>query len=240
MFRLERSGGIARVVIDRAAKRNAVGLRDWAGLAETVAAIGEGDRVVAIVSAHPGMFCAGADIADMTALADDMAARARFREEMGAALDAIRALPVPAVAVVDGGCFGAGVALALACDIRVASPRARFAVPPARLGIAYPQPDIDALVRTVGRAQSARLLFGAETIDAHEARRIGLIETIEEDGGDAFLARIAAAAPSSLRALKAGLNRRPGGDARFEGSFGSADFAEGLAAFAARRDPVFA
>ena len=71
------------------------------------------------------------------------------------------------------------VALAIACDFRIAAPEARFAITPAKLGLAYPQEDVHRLVRLVGAGQAARLLFTAGMIDAMEARRIGLVEMVE-------------------------------------------------------------
>jgi enoyl-CoA hydratase/carnithine racemase len=95
---------------------------------------------------------------------------------MRGALDRLRSLPFPTVAVVEGPCYGAGVALALACDLRVAGPRSRFAITPARFGISYPQPDVARLVALIGPGRAARLLFGAGSIDGAEAARIGLVE----------------------------------------------------------------
>ena len=96
---------------------------------------------------------------------------------MRAALDALRDLPIPTIASIEGPCYGAGVALAMACDLRIAGRGARFAITPAKIGISYPQEDVHRLVALVGPGQAARLLFTAETIDGAEAERIGLVES---------------------------------------------------------------
>lgn len=243
MFRLEIDRCVARVIIDRGGKRNAIPIDHWSQLDKCFAeADGSGARLVVITSADPESFCAGADLSEMPALAHDVKRRTRFRGAMGAALDRIRRANKPTLAVIEGGCFGAGVSLANACDLRVAGPRAQFAITPARFGISYPQPDLDALIRLVGPGQAARLVYGAETIDAMEARRIGLIEVVDASDrvGEDLIARIAGNAPYSLCALKATMAGRWGADERFDRAFGSKDFSEGWDAFKSRRTPDFA
>jgi enoyl-CoA hydratase len=152
-------------------------------------------------------------------------------------IGAVAASSVPVVAGIEGGCFGAGVALALACDIRVAGVRATFGVPPARFGISYPLADVARLVARVGQGQASRLLLSAETIDAAEAARIGLVELLAEDGGEAIARAIAANVPESVALLRqkiAGMDRAAG-DAAFEASFGSAAFAAVAAGIKAKR-----
>ena len=139
-----------------------------------------------VVTGAGDAFCAGADLGDFAAMRGDEAAVARFREDMRAALDALRALAIPTIAVIEGPCYGAGVALAMACDIRMARLGARFAITPAKIGIAFPQEDVHRLVALVGPGQAARLLFTAETIDGDEAKRIGLVDYYchSRSGGD--------------------------------------------------------
>lgn len=250
MFELSLDGPIARLTLMRPQVRNAVRVADWRVLAALVKQAAEmGARVIVVQSGADGIFCAGADLAEMAALHADPAARAPFRNAMRAALDALRTSPIPAIAAIDGGCFGAGVALAMACDIRVAGPRAVFAVPPARLGIGYPLEDIARLRALVGDGQAARMLLGAGTIDRDEAARIGLVEIATDRlaaAVDALAAAIAANAPASLALLKSGLALAASGlcsdegHARaFDAAFGGADFAEGIDAFRARRSPKF-
>lgn len=243
MFRLENDGPVARVVLDRGGKRNAIPIAQWAVLERTVMEAAAGDsRLVVITSSDPESFCAGADLAELTELTQDVKKRQVFRGAMNSALTRIRQVNKPTLAVIEGGCFGAGVSLAMACDMRVAGPNAQFAITPARFGISYPQPDLEALIKLVGAGQAARLVYSAEHIDAEEALRIGLVETICRGAqvGEEMIARIAGNAPYSLSALKATIAGRWGVDRRFDDAFASPDFAEGAQAFKSRRKPSFA
>lgn len=235
MIALSLDDGVATVTLDRAAARNALPTAAWQMLAQVVAGVPDTARAVVIASRVPGIFSAGADLADLARLVDDVPARAAFRRAMADAMEAIRARPMPVVAWVDGGCFGAGVALALACDLIVASPAARFAIPPARLGIGYPSPDVARLAARVGEGQAARLLFTAAPVDAAEALRIGLADMIA-DGADT--ARVIAQNDvGALHLLKRMLRdaSAPGLDSAFEASFSSPAFAAGVASY--RRTP---
>jgi enoyl-CoA hydratase/carnithine racemase len=178
MFRLDHEGDVARLTLDRPQARNAIPASGWA---EFAALLDKVDARLLVVRGAGGAFCAGADLGDFTMLRDDAAARLRFREDMRAALEALRKLTMPTVAYVEGACYGAGVALAIACDLRVAGADARFAVTPARIGLSYPQEDVYRLVTLIGPGQAARLLFTAAAVGADEALRIGLAELAELD-----------------------------------------------------------
>jgi enoyl-CoA hydratase/carnithine racemase len=228
MFRLEIDRCVARLILDRGGKRNAIPIESWAKLEKAVGEASASDvRLIVVSSADPESFCAGADLAEMPTLVDNVKLRRANK---------------PTLAVVRGGCFGAGVSLANACDIRVAAPNAQFAITPARFGISYPQPDLEALIKLVGPGQAARLVYTSETIDAAEALRIGLVETIDEAEacGETTIARIAGNAPYSLCALKATIAGRWGVDERFDQAFASKDFSEGWDAFKTGRKPDFA
>jgi len=242
MFRLEIEGPVARVVIDRGGKRNAVPIASWGALERTVNDAASTDcRLIVITSADPVSFCAGADLSELPELIEDVKKRHIFRGAMTSALSRIRAVSKPTLALVEGGCFGAGVSLAMACDMRIAGPQSTYAITPARFGISYPQPDLARLAELVGPGQAARMLYGAETIDAAEAYRIGLVELIchRAQIGSDMIERIAGNAPYSLCALKATLAGRFGVDKRFDDAFASPDFAEGWQAFQSGRKPSF-
>jgi enoyl-CoA hydratase/carnithine racemase len=243
------TGPVATITLDAPATRNALPMAGWQALAATLATVAAArPRVVLVRATGAGMFCSGSDLREIAALADDAAARAPFRLAMRAALDALAALPMPVIAAIDGDCFGAGVALALAADMRVAGSRAVFAITPAKLGIMYPQADIARLVALIGPGQAARLLYGATRVDAAEAARIGLVEVVADDAHASALAMaeaMAALSPASLGALKRAVVAVPQGadaalDADFDSAFAGADFREGLAAFRERRPPRFA
>jgi enoyl-CoA hydratase/carnithine racemase len=244
MFDLDLADGVARLTLDRPEARNAIPLAGWRALADRAGqAVAEGARLL-VVTGRGAAFCAGADLSGFATLQQEPAARTRFREDMEAAFERLAQLPIPTVALIGGACFGAGVALAMACDLRVAAAGARFGITPAKLGISYPQPDIARLVRLVGPGQAARLLFTGGTIDAAEAARIGLVEIVSEDP-DASAAALAdsllANSAASLAALKRGIALAAAGTVRdaaqdrsFEALFGGEDLATRLAAFRTR------
>ncbi|PZO80710.1 MAG: enoyl-CoA hydratase [Sphingomonas hengshuiensis] len=236
-------GDIATLWLARGSARNALPTGGWRALADRVAALAASDaRAVILASREAGVFSAGADIAEFADLQRDPARRAGFREQLSAAIEGVAVLPMPVIAAIDGGCFGAGVALMLACDIAIAGDGARFAVPPARLGILYPPADVARLVAAVGRGHAARLLYGGDAVDADAALAIGLVQQRSGDPlaqARALAQRIAANAPRAVRGLKQAIDRVPHGEERFDAAFGGAELAEGLAAFRERRPPVF-
>jgi enoyl-CoA hydratase/carnithine racemase len=229
MFLLTHEREIARLTLDRQAARNAIPAAGWGELADRIGEIERSDARLLILSGEGGAFCAGADLADFPAMREDEPARFRFREAMRQALDRLRGLPIPAIAWIDGDCYGAGVALAMACDLRIASERARFAITPARIGISYPQEDVYRLVELVGGGQAARLLFTAHSIDGGEAARIGLVEfNAPEDGLEAIVGAIAGNDRASLATLKRSIRLAAEGkridaeqDRRFDALIGS-------------------
>jgi enoyl-CoA hydratase/carnithine racemase len=243
MITLGRDGHVATITLNRPAARNALPIAGWHRLAEAAAGIAASDaRVVILRSDVPVIFSAGADIAEFGTFTGDMPTR--FREAMRAGIEAVAALPMPVIAVIDGGCFGAAIALVLACDLRVAGDGASFASTPAKLGIGYPREDVARLVAQIGKGNAARMLFTGEIVDAGDALAMGLVELRWEEPeplARAFADRIAANAPGAMRLLKRTLAEPgdPGLDARFDACFAGPEFAEGRAAFAERRRPVF-
>ena len=239
MFDLAFEDGVATLTLNRPEARNAIPAAGWLKLAEAARQANEA-RLLAVRGAGPA-FCAGADLADFPAMREGAAARSGFREEMRAGIAALAHLPIPTVAVIDGACYGAGVAVAMACDIRLAGPNASFAITPAKFGISYPQEDVHRLVALVGGGQAARLLLGAGAIDGAEAARIGLVESfcptdLEKQVAD-LVAAIAANHPASLRSLKQAIALAARGitsdaeqDELFDDLLGSEDFAARLAA----------
>lgn len=240
MIHLTRNGHVATIALARPEARNALPITGWQALADAIHEIGD-VRAIILRSDVPGVFSAGADIREFEQLHADPALRARFREAMRAGIEAVATLPVPVIAAVDGGCFGAAVALALAADIRIAGAAAEFAVTPARLGLGYPREDVARLEAQLGRGRASLLLFTGDRLDADAAGRAGLAEIVTHDAGEAartMAAGIARNAPGAVRLLK----RTLGGertDRQFEDAFGGAEFAEGLAAFRERRKPVW-
>ncbi len=251
-LKLHIADGIARLQIDRAAKRNAFDQAMWEafpGLVE--AAMADASvRLLIVEAAQGGAFCAGADIGEFATGATDPDWRARNQAAIRATQITLARAPKPTLAAVDGDCIGGGCGIALACDVRIASPRARFGITPAKLGLVYPLHDTKLLVDLVGPAQAKWLLYTGALVDAAEAARIGIVQQVADDlaaAVAAFAATITAASPASQRATKAIVRRILDGasdddatsSAGFDAAFTSADFQEGVAAFMAKRKPVF-
>jgi enoyl-CoA hydratase/carnithine racemase len=245
MFELTFDGGLARLRLNRPEARNAIPAQGWWQLAKCCEeAMAAGARLL-VVGGTVEAFCAGADLADFPAFTSDPAATTAFRRAMREGLDTLRHLPVATLAAIEGPCYGAGVALALACDIRVAGEGARFAITPAKFGISYPQEDVARLVGLVGSGQASRLLLGAGSIDSGEAARIGLVELAAANVDESVVAlaeAILANSGESIVALKRAIRLAGEGasgdeeqDRRFDALFGSDDFRERLAALRPRR-----
>jgi enoyl-CoA hydratase/carnithine racemase len=201
MFRLSHEGNVARLTIDRPEARNAIPAARWRWLAAAAGEVAQSDARLLVLTGTGGAFCAGADVKDFAGMLADEAARIAFRTDMRAALDALSGLAIPTIAAIDGPCFGAGVALALSCDLRIATAAARFAITPAKMGISFPQEDVHRLVSLIGIGNAARLLITAAPIDGVEAARMGLVELCGE-GTDELVAAILNNDKDALFALK--------------------------------------
>lgn len=243
MFEIDSVGPVARIGFARGQARNAIPIDQWSAFRDALAHVAASDaRVLILRSTTKDIFCAGADIGDLSGLQERPAERTRLRETMGEAIETLAALPLATIAAIDGGCYGAGVAIAIACDIRIAGPNAAFGITPAKIGILYPATDIARLQALIGKGQAARLLYSAMTIDGAEALAMGLVEATSRDAEASAMVlaeQIAANAPSSVAGLKRILGGAADADAMFDNAFGGADFSEGAAAFRERRKPEF-
>lgn len=245
-LRLVRDGALARLLIDRPAKRNAFTTAMWRDLARLLDEAAD-CCVLVVASSTPSIFCAGADLAEFAAMADDGTRFAANRDAMVAALDRLAGFPHPTLAVIGGPCAGAGLALAAACDLRIAGSGAVFTLPPARLGLLYPLADLARLAALIGPAQLKRLVFTAAGCDAGTARAISLVEELVPTGELAArandLARaIAGNAPGALAALKAmidGRMTREEAAKAFLAARTGTEFVEGISAWNERRPPRF-
>ena len=241
-------GPIARLAIQRPDKRNAFNQAMWDALPALVeqAVADPAVRLIILQSGCDGVFCAGADIGELLANKDDAAWRAANQAAINRAQHVLARAAKPVIAFIDGDCVGGGCGLALACDIRIATPRARFGITPAKLGLVYPLHDTKLLVDLVGPGQAKRMLFTGALLDADEALRIGLVDVIA-DGPNDMADAIAAASPHSCREIKGFVRRILDGqvddDAAtlrlFADAFTGADFVEGTTAFVEKRPPNF-
>jgi enoyl-CoA hydratase len=244
---------VAVLTLNRPGRLNAIGGEILAALAEAVAAAAADERVRALVIAGAGRaFCAGADLTEIEALPGARAFRA-FIAGMTEVFQVIADCPKPSVAALHGVAFGGGLELALACDLRVADPGCRLGVPEMKLGVLPGAGGTQRLPRLVPVGIAKQMILTGEPLTAQRACAVGLVNELA-DPGEALTAavdlarRLAAGAPLALAAGKRLIDRGAGLDLAaaisYEGEsvsmlFSTADRAEGLAAFRARRPPAF-
>lgn len=259
MIELTTEGCVASLHIRRAEKKNAITEAMWRQLQtcceQLSAACTSNDKDaprVLLLQGEPGAFCAGADIEELSRTLRDAAAMAANSAVVAQAQMALENLPLPTLAVIDGPCFGGGFGLAAACDFRIASTRASFAITPAKLGLLYSLEDTRRVLRLVGDARTRRLLLQSERLDAVTALAWGVVDSLHESEvlGAAALQRaqdLAQASRTALAGIKATLACLSNPSARheanvreaFAAAFQGADFAEGANAFLQRRAPKF-
>ena len=254
LIRGEADGGIGWLTIDNVARRNALSMGMYESIPGVVALLANdpGVRVIVLRGAGSQAFSAGSNVSEFAELrhAGNWEAYAADEHEAHAA---ILNAPMPVVAAIRGDCRGGGLALALCADIRVAADDAMFAIPPGKLGAGYPVDGLEVLARTIGVGRAKHLVLSAETIDAHRAEAIGLInEVVPETDFDSriydLVGTMANLAPLPLRAAKMALSdmerhpndRDPDRSQRFvRACYESDDYAEGVAAFSEKRAPRF-
>jgi enoyl-CoA hydratase/carnithine racemase len=253
--RAEIKGPVGYLIIDRPERKNALSFEMWKEVARIVGEFGANKalRVVVLRGAGDLPFCSGADISEFeTVRANAEGARA-YEEANVVAFDAIAACPLPTIAMIRSFCMGGGMGLAAACDLRIASESAEFAIPPGKLGLAYPPSAIRYIVAAIGASNAKDLLFTARRVKALEAEKLGLINKLTtedelESEVEKLAGTIAKNAPLSLKAGKLAINHASGYE--FAGGekavkeaadrcFDSADYREGRSAFLGKRKAQF-
>lgn len=252
---VDRDGPVARITFNNPARRNAMTFAMWRDLAACLEELAQdqGLRVVILTGAGDRAFVSGADISEFEEKRGSADAISVYNAAVARAGAAIEALPVPIIAAIRGACIGGGMGIALRCDLRLCSTDARFGIPAARLGLGYDLRDLAIVAAAIGAQCAADMLYSARYFDAEEAKTSGLVLRVLDPDAlfpavEELAKSIAANAPLTIRAAKAGLRalrRAPTAEAEREvnslvaSCFASADYAEGRAAFAARRAPVF-
>jgi 2-(1,2-epoxy-1,2-dihydrophenyl)acetyl-CoA isomerase len=253
--RYETAERIATITIDRPEVRNALGPDEWKALSAhvDVAAADNAVRVLVITGAGE-TFSAGGDLTTMPErLAEPRDVRKANLVVLAQIVPKLRELAKPVIAMIDGACVGAGLSLALACDLRIASSRAKLGAAFHRVGLTGDFGLLWLLPRIVGPTQAMDLLMRAETIDAARAETIGLVTRVVDaarlvDETYDYARRLADGPPVAQGFTKRGLHRA------LESELGAMidweadaqatcshtnDAHEGVRAFAERRKPVF-
>ncbi len=212
-IRYEVTDGVALVMLNRPEARNALDLAMRAELGEVVARVRDDDAVRAVVIAGAGgSFCSGGDL---KSLSEEKRPTERNRDRVRRLhfwFDHLVNLEKPVVAAVDGPAFGAGFALALACDFVLATPRARFCAVFGRIGLV---PDLGALYllpRIVGLQRAKDIVFTARVIEAKEAQELGIVYSLHSSdellaAALAFAGRFRHASTTAIGMAKLALNQ---------------------------------
>jgi enoyl-CoA hydratase/carnithine racemase len=263
---LEREGHLAIITLNAPERLNAIDAAMGRELDQALVEAGTDDTVRAILLTGAGTgFCAGASMERLEEVTADGGAKRGSSIDLAAAFPGVEqalcrrytlplAIPKPVVAAVNGACAGAGLSLALACDVRLGSSKARFIASFARMGLAAEQAIAFLLPRIVGMGFASDMLLSARPIAGEEALRVGLVSQLcESDTFPAFAREYARTladhrSPRSMAAIKRqlrfGLSATLGQSvddaaALTTESFGWGDLTEGVAAFRERREPKF-
>ncbi len=252
---------VGHILINRPDRRNAINREALDQLAGVLDELETADIGVLIISGAQDQFCSGADLKELEDL--------EFTRVLRTMLDRLAGLPFPTIAAISGACMGLGMQLAMSCDLRVATPEARFAVPVAKLGLMVDHWTVQRLALLAGHSTARQMLLTAEPIGAVRAHQVTLIQELvatPEGSGSAdadvsgpgerslaaareLAAKIARLAPLALAGSKLGLDLLerstesvdPLGSytEAFNRAWTSVDLAEGQRAFNERRSPEF-
>ena len=249
MVRCEIRHGIARIVFDNQRAYNALTNAMWHELADHCGAIARNAdvRVVIFQGAGEKAFVSGNDISgflDFETGLDGIA----YEREIGACVEAVEQLPQPAIALVNGWAVGGGLAIAFACDFRIATAASRFGSPIARtIGNCLSAKNYARILWHVGPAMAKRMLVLGETATAEDLMALGLMHDVVEPtglaaAGDALSARLKENAPLTMRASKEAMRRMayanlPDIDDLIETVYGSEDFRMGVRNFMSKAKP---
>lgn len=254
---LDRERGVLTITLSRPRQRNPLDEQVFAVLAQAFTSTVHDPVVRVVVLRGEGpSFCSGLDRGILAGIGGDGPDAIRAKgAELQAIIDAIEASPRPTLAVVQGACVGGGMALLLACDLRVAAEDAHFSLMEMRYGFLPDLGHIHRLQREVGLSRAKRLVYLAEDVGAATLEAWGVLAEVVpgdrlEATAEAWISRLAAAPPLAVAAAKTLMQADPGGsggaaaqrgalEANAASLLRSADFGEGLAAALERRSPRF-
>jgi len=252
MFGVADDGLVRWLTIDNQPRRNAIPFDGWAVLAGLIGEFSESEARVLVITGAGEDFCSGADMGSAVS-GGAAAGRYAAMAKVSAAAAALHRSTKPTIAAVDGVAVGAGMNLALGCDVVIATDRARFSEIFVKRGLTVDFGGTWLLPRLAGMARAKELALTGRMFGADEAQRYGLVTEVVTPGdlvraAGEMAAELAAGAPLAQRFIKEGLDRS------FEMSFGEAlayeqqaqsvlftseDVIEGVSAFLQKRPPEF-
>ena len=244
---------VATITLNRPDKRNALNEAMWAGLAAAVKrADATTEAKIITIRGGGGHFAAGADISEFAVVYASRERSAEYSRIVASGVAAIAQAAKPVIAAIEGSCVGGGMAIALACDLRLASTTARCGITPAKLGIVYAFGDTKRLVDAVGPSKAKDIIFTGRIMDAAEALAIGLVDEVHpsdklESAAAAKCGMIAGNSQWSVRGTKEMIRLIMAGatsetretTGKFLDAVEQADFREGRSAFMEKRTPKF-
>jgi len=251
----ERKGPVGWITFSNPERHNAMNMEMWQALPQAIAGFESDDDVKVIVLRGAGdrAFISGADISEFERYRASAEAVAAYEELAGATMRSLQTVPKPTIAMIRGYCIGGGLAIAVSCDLRIATEGSTFAIPAARLGVGYLFDGVKRLRDLVGPSYAKEIFFTARRIQASEALRMGLINRMVSDADleatiDETCASIAENAPLTIRSVKLMIEEldKPSGEPDYQmcenlvrDCFASEDYREGRTAFMEKRRPVF-
>jgi enoyl-CoA hydratase len=250
---IERKGPVAWMTINRPQVRNALNLAITRQLVETLETLARDSviRVVVLTGAGDRVFVSGADVGEFREQLATPEQALRYDAAAEQLQSALRAMPKPVIAMIQGHAVGSGTLVAASCDFRIAVRTAKFGIPVAKFGFIAPVPDTLRLVQLLGPAKTKWLLMTGELIEAPQAEAIGLVDRVVDAKDliaavEALAGTLAANAPLTLKATKQIVETMTAPSAPvvagapwYAEIFRSRDFREGLDAFFNKRKPEF-
>jgi enoyl-CoA hydratase/carnithine racemase len=247
---VEKRGAVGWIVFDQPAKRNAINDAMWRGIPRAMAQFDADPEVrcVAFRGAGTEAFASGADISEFDQIRAQKSSVAQYDDLLDQVLHSIQDSRKPSVAMIYGFCMGGGLEVALACDLRIATPDAEFGFPEVKLGLLPGGGGTQRAPRLIGPGRAGWLIMSGERIPADQAERWGLIEFVVDEleaGIEQIAGGLAAQSPYAIRQIKT-LLAETRESADYEREFRgfveclqSEDGQEGVAAFLEKRQPAW-
>jgi enoyl-CoA hydratase len=250
-----KSDHVGWIIFNNPERHNAIGFSMWQAIAALTSDFDKDPNIRVVITRGAGgkAYVSGADISEFDDKRGDTNAIEMYNQTAKQATDNLANLSKPTIAMIEGYCIGGGLALALACDLRIATQNARFGVPAAKLGLGYEFEGVKALMDIVGPSFTKEIFYTARQFNAQEAAQMGLVNRVvvlEELEREVlqYAQTIVANAPLTIASIKTivaealkddSTRDRVLCDEVVNRCFASSDYVEGRQAFMQKRKPVF-
>jgi len=251
----EKDGHIGWMIFNNPARHNAVSYEMWVAIPRMLEHFMADPevRIIVLKGAGDRAFVAGADISQFEKKRGTADAIQAYNDATNTAYTRLADVEKPTIAMIDGYCIGGGLAIAVGCDIRIASERSTFGIPAAKLGLGYDYNGVRKLMAVVGPSFTKEIFYTARTFDTDEARTMGLVNRVVpreqlESYVREYAETIAGNAPLTIRAVKTSVKQalldpakrdEAAAHAQVKEAQHSEDYKEGRRAFMEKRKPNF-